>query len=785
MQYQVEAANAITSNSVLYNPTFEHISVHVSIVGDDNLNSTLSIQYRKQNTTTWKPGAPTMRAQPFLKVDGANLGLNFHAGSVMFLNPNTNYEIQVTLTDPDGGSTTITNTVKTNPKPTLPANPQTVYVIPGNGGGTGTQANPYQGIQAAVNNAAPGQIIELASGVYAPFVLTEDGLPNAPIVIKSAQLHGAVINGGNTTSGIIQIGNFSDSTQHIIVDGLKITNGRWAIDAQNTQYITVKNCDVNNVDYGFVNRRENGWEHDQYIHNNRFVGKTSWPQSIIPSERGVDIRGNRNVISYNTISDFGDGVSTDGKAYKTAYALDIHNNDITRIVDDLIEVDGMISNARVYQNRCFNGRAGISLAPVYGGPAYVFRNELVNIENSGFKMNRAPSGLFLVNNTIVKSDNGLSSTPGWQNTVVKNNAIFATRYCIEEYGLVAGSTDDWDYNGYRSTRPGTISGPWFKWSNVRYINVFDLQVGSSIEANGRSIGTNDVGNLTIPQTYTAEIFPTSMDLNPTSNSQMIDAGIPIPNIDGPFVIDGTPDIGALEAGMPLPEYGHDFSPKISLSLKVILEGGYDVASNLMTTELLQKGLLPPGQPYSQPPWHYPGQEGSGWAIADYPAGSVDWVLVSFRTTPDATSVVAKTAGVLLEDGTVLFPNLEALSSNAGSAFYVLVEHRNHMAAMSDGLVNVVNGTLSYDFSVANSYNIGGSGQREVTAGIWALYGGDGDQLSDVVGYDINGNDIGQWQLENGNFNVYSLNDYSLEGDVNGLDRVIWNLNNGVFSGVKK
>lgn len=786
LQIDVQASNAITSSSVLYNPTFEHISVHLTIVGDDNLNSTTTIQYRLQNTTTWKPAAPTMRAHPLQKVDGANLGLNFHAGSVLFLNPNTTYEIQTTLTDPDGGSSTIINTVKTNSRPTPPSNPQTIYVVPGNGGGTGTPANPYQGIQTAANNAAPGQIIELATGNYTPFVLDEDGTPNAPIVIKSAELHGAVINGGGTNAGIIQIGNFSDSTQHIILDGLKVINGHRGIDAQNTQYLTVKNCDVYNVDYGFVNRRENGWEHDQYIHNNRFVGKTFWPQAgVIPSERGVDIRGNRNVISYNTITDFGDGVSTDGKAYKTAYALDIHNNDINRIVDDLIEVDGMISNARVYQNRCFNGRAGVSLAPVYGGPAYVFRNELVNIENSGFKMNRAPSGLFLVNNTIVKSDNGLSSTAGWQNTVVKNNAVFASRYCIEEYGLVAGSTDDWDYNGYRSTRPGTLSGPWFKWNNTRYINVFDLQLSSNIEANGRTIATNDVGNLSIPTTYVNEITTTQVDLFPSNNSMMIDGGIPISNINDPFVMDGTPDIGALEAGMPLPDYGHDFSPKITLSIQAILEGGYDIATNLMITELLQKGLLPSGQPYHQPPWSYLGQEGSGWSISDYPTGTVDWVLVSFRTTPDATSVVARTAGVLLEDGTVLFPNQEALSSNAGTAFYIVVEHRNHMAVMSDGPVTVANGTLSYDFRMANSYNSGGTGQREISPGVWVLLGGDGDQLSDTVGFDINGNDISKWQLENGYFNVYSLNDYSLEGDVNGLDRVIWNRNNGTFSAVKK
>jgi len=777
--------NDIASSSVMYTTTFEHISVHVDIIGDDNFNSSLLIEYKRPIDAAWNPAGTTMRASPALKVDGANLNLNFHAGSVVFLNPNTRYDIRWTLTDPDGGSTSMINSISTKAFPTLPTNPQMIYVIPGNGGGTGSQANPYRGVQTAADNAQPGQIIELGNGTYAPFILTKDGTASEPIVIRAAQQHGAIINGGNTSAGVVTVGNFSDSTQYIMIDGLAITNGERGIDAQNTQYLTIKNCNVYNVEYGIVNRRENGWEHNQYIHNNRFVGRTFWPQTIIPSERGIDIRGNMNVVSYNTITDFADGVSTDGKAYRTSYALDIHNNDITRIVDDVIEVDGMISNTRIYQNRGFNGRAGVSLAPVNGGPAYVFRNELVNIENSGFKMNRAPSGLILFNNTIVKSENGLSSTAGWQNTILKNNAVFCTRYCIEEYGLVAGSNDDWDYNGYYSTRPGTLSGPWFKWSNSRYINVYDLQVNSSIEDNGRPLSPTDVGNLVFPSSYQSAMIPSQVDLAPSSGSMMIDGGLPFSNFDRPFVIDGIPDIGAIEAGMPLPVYGHDFAPKVTLSVRLWLEGAYDAVSGLMGTALLQKGLLPMGQPYNQLPWNHLGFEGAGWSVTDYPPGAVDWVLVSFRTTTDASSEVAKTAGVLLQDGTIYFPNKEALSSNAGIAFYIVVEHRNHMAAMSKSLVNVVIGELMYDFTVANSYDSGGSGQNELTPGVWALYAGDGDQLSDVTGYDINGSDYALWQTVNGNFNVYLQSDFSLDGDINGLDRVFWSGNNGTFSAVKK
>jgi len=33
----------------------------------------------------------------------------------------------------------------------------------------------------------------------------------------------------------------------------------------------------------------------------------------------------------------------------------------------------------------------------------------------------------------------MSSNAGWQNTIIKNNIVVGSKYCFEEYGLVAGS----------------------------------------------------------------------------------------------------------------------------------------------------------------------------------------------------------------------------------------------------------------------------------------------------------------------------------------------------------
>lgn len=221
---------------------------------------------------------------------------------------------------------------------------------------------------------------------------------------------------------------------------------------------------------------------------------------------------------------------------------------------------------------------------------------------------------------------------------------------------------------------------------------------------------------------------------------------------------------------------------VTCDIKLFLEGPYSATTGLMSTSLKSSNLLPAGQPYNSAPWFYNGTEGNGWTDANYPAGSVDWVLVSLRTTPQPESEIAQAAAVLLEDGSISalqFP----LDATVGPV-YVVVEHHNHLPAMTPTAINIMNDVLSYDFRVADSYTSGiGFGQKNM--GItWALYGGNGDN-SDSNGYDINAVDKIYWQSINGTFSQYISGDFNLDGDVNGADKVLWNENNGTFSEITR
>ncbi len=215
-----------------------------------------------------------------------------------------------------------------------------------------------------------------------------------------------------------------------------------------------------------------------------------------------------------------------------------------------------------------------------------------------------------------------------------------------------------------------------------------------------------------------------------------------------------------------------------------MEGAFD--NNNLKTTLLQKGLLPSGHPYNTAPWNHQGTEGQNWTTADYPPNSVDWVKVGFRSGISSASTVATAAAVVQSDGCLIFPDPKVLNTAIGTAFYIVIEHRNHLGIMSPSAVPLSGTELIYDFRSSDSYKTAaGFGQKEISPGVWAMYAGDGEQLLDANGYDINGSDQASWFSQNGLFNVYRLGDYNLDGEVSGADKIYWFQNNGIYSGVER
>jgi len=228
---------------------------------------------------------------------------------------------------------------------------------------------------------------------------------------------------------------------------------------------------------------------------------------------------------------------------------------------------------------------------------------------------------------------------------------------------------------------------------------------------------------------------------------------------------------------------------VCLNIKVFLEGAFNAGT--MTKNLNQQGLLPgqtpvaqfgiptpAGQPYNRSPWNYGGSE----TVNTYPNNAVDWVLVSLRTSANSpSSTVYRTAALLLQNGTVWLVSACPFL-NTSQTYHVVIEHRNHIGAISHQTIAVSNNTINYDFTMQQSFIPVGSpanGQQQLGA-VYVLFAGDAGKDSFSQ---IDANDNGVWRIDNGKIGRYLATDYNLDGAPDANDNAIWRVNNGKFSAI--
>ena len=558
--------DAIIPGEARADATYEHIGVLWEVDGDEDLDSSMTLEFRRLGETAWQPGAPAMRAYPTIYVQDGPLGLNYWAASALFLEPGESYELRLTLTDPDGGGETriLTAATRTEPQPD-PLGRQ-LFVIPGNGGGDGSAGNPFKGLQAAADAAQSGDTFHLAAGIYSPFQLFASGTPGHPIVF-SGPGDDAVVDGAGTGQGVVTIGSWDQTIGYVIIEGLTIQNGHWGVDAQHSHDLVLRHNTIRDVDDGVVNRRGDALEYNQTVCDNLVEGRTPWPGSGIPSERGIDLRGYGNVVCHNTVRYFGDCVSVQPFT-GPSYGNDVFGNDASFCVDDGIEIDYNQANARIWRNRVMNARMGVSVQPIRGGPAYIFRNEFFNLESVPVKMHNYTTGFYVVHNTGAKHANGYGDNGAmWRNAVLRNNLFLGTSYAFEFTTVADEGFRDFDYNAWGTTRAiGGSDAPHFKWDDVRYDTLAALPPG--VEDHGVEMNFTDLAEATLPADWDVAAEPGSRDLRLVAASPAIDAGTDLPNLNDAFPLDGSPDLGAFEYGQPLPDYGpRAVLPDLSASAK--------------------------------------------------------------------------------------------------------------------------------------------------------------------------------------------------------------------------
>src|SRR5690606_19360049 len=95
--------------------------------------------------------------------------------------------------------------------------------------------------------------------------------------------------------------------------------------------------------------------------------------------------------------------------------------------DDAYEGDYGTRNITFYDNRIQNSMTLASFDPLYGGPAFVFRNVAINVGRQPYKLNNKNTGMLIYNNTVVRIP-GFRGGATWGWVQSNNGALRAWAY---------------------------------------------------------------------------------------------------------------------------------------------------------------------------------------------------------------------------------------------------------------------------------------------------------------------------------------------------------------------
>jgi hypothetical protein len=382
--YALSAQNATRPGRFyVEHPTLLNLGFEWAIEGDANRNATVEVRFRKAGTEVWRA------ALPLLRIGGERVyrtreSMTYtvpegFAGSILNLEPDTRYECELTLKDPDGvtGQAQQSVTVATRAEPRSFAGGRVLHVYPPDHEGP-RQEPSFIGLKQAyyglgtgdwtsvrMRKAEPGDTILVHAGLYrserlnyvdplsAPFTgtwsLSLKGTAEKPITIKGAGDGEAIFDGAGNHKLLDVM-----ATHHHIFEGLTFRNTDIALfagekDVMGAVALTVRNCRFEDVGVGIWT--ENPDSRDFFISDNLFLGREDrmrligWNQAgmrsagIYPSHQlrsffAVKVYGPGHIIAHNAVAYFHDGIciSTygppDSDPERRASSIDIYNNDI-------------------------------------------------------------------------------------------------------------------------------------------------------------------------------------------------------------------------------------------------------------------------------------------------------------------------------------------------------------------------------------------------------------------------------------------------------------------------
>ncbi|HMC62406.1 MAG TPA: hypothetical protein VKJ01_24635, partial [Candidatus Solibacter sp.] len=530
-------------------PTLTAIGVKVPIAGEVGNRAAVTVRYREAGSDAWRPALPLLRVHPEVIV-GLDVEPHF-GGSIFDLKPGATYEIELHAVDPDGKvDQELTLEAATRTVPRDPIAPHEKAV------------RNAEELTAALSGAHPGDIIRLADGVYnGQFRIAAAGTPQNPVVVRGASEEKTILDGqGCTGCNVLEV--YGGGFVHI--ERMTIRNAERAIRFQTdgAEGNVVRRVHVRDTTMAIGGHPG---QKDFCICDNTLEGRLRWPKfynvdnGAHSDDDGIQVVGFGHVVCHNRISGYGDAMKI---AQTGARGVDFYGNDILYSYDNGIELDEGAGNVRCFRNRFYNAWSPLSVQPIFGGPAYLIRNVVVNPIDEQMKFHglgttppQEPSGILAFHNTFVSARIALNlRTPLMSHYFVIANNLF-----IGPKGPGLTKVVNWegpfqtglfDYNGYFPD--GIFEFNRFH-AKTKQFPAMAVMQGYGLETHGLALTAPIFQNgFLLDENSRGLVQP--VDLTLAANSGALDRGVYLPNINDGFT-GAAPDLGALERGCPVPIYG--------------------------------------------------------------------------------------------------------------------------------------------------------------------------------------------------------------------------------------
>ena len=389
-------------------------SIGIVIYGQDE-TSTATVRFRADDEMRWQKGL-NLSWEP---VYGS------FAGSIVYLNADTTYHIEVQITDPNGEQQEHVFQTKTKPN-SPPIDPEKVYYLSDiySGGQLDLEALNISGsADGYAKIIGDGQVIEASS----------DDLAAVNIGAQSyVMLENLTIKGGQ------RYGIFAKKAHHIWIKGCNVSEfGREAVDIRDgLAYASPTTNSPINYDSGiYLERSGIAVIEECEVHspnlgaNNWSVGHPKganalqvWAYHDSDTYRGEFIvRNNRFYGTANhRFNDVIEGRMNTERRGGFVRNSAIYGNYIAYANDDLIEIDGGQQNVLVYNNELTQGYVGISIAPNLIGPSYLFHNYIHDLGDdrgkewtaikAGGLLSKPAGKTYVIENYINTDRNGIAGS---------------------------------------------------------------------------------------------------------------------------------------------------------------------------------------------------------------------------------------------------------------------------------------------------------------------------------------------------------------------------------------